>query len=198
MRPLGVAALAIGWASASLHYAWQTATLLTLPSEQRISASERRVRALVPQGATVLAGEYWWSLGTDHGVLDSSFAEIRDLAAVDYIVLTGNGTGQPGQAQALHESLRGVAAREFVVIDDHLNRQPLEILGHRLTNSAWGFGALVMKNRRLSGELLPIAPGGGSTGSGIVNATVHRRGSRANCRAGALLSVAGLSTQANS
>lgn len=152
MHALGVAALAIGWASASLGYVWQTATLLTLPGEQRIAASERRVRALVPRGATVLAAEYWWSLGADHDVLDSSFAEISDLAAVDYIVVTGNGTGQPGQPQALKESLREVAAREFVVVDDHLNRQPLEILGQRLTNSAWGFGALVMKNRRLSGH----------------------------------------------
>ena len=156
-------------------YAWQMVTLLTLPNEQRISGSERRVRALVPQGATVLAGDYWWSLGSDHHVIDSAFAEIRDLAAVDYIVLTGNGSGRPGHFQALEGSLREVAAREFVVIDDHLNRQPLEILGHRLTSSAWGFGAVVMKNRRLSGERLPIAPRAGSTSPAAVNAARDRR-----------------------
>jgi len=149
-RTAGVVALGIGWILASTGFAWQTITMLTLPREQRIAVSERRVRALVPQGATVLAGEYWWSLAADRAVLDSYFAEYSDLSAIDYIVLTGNGTGEPGKAQPLKDSLDGVAAQEFVVVDDHLNRRPVTILGRRLTNSAWGFGALVMRNRRVS------------------------------------------------
>ncbi len=146
-RATAVVAVASGWMLASTGYVWQTVTMLTLPREQRIAASERRVRALVPRGATVLAGEYWWTLGADRAVLDSYFADYSDLSTIDYIVLTGNGTGEPGKTQPLKDSLDGVAAQEFVVIDDHLNREPLTLLGRRLTNSAWGFGALVMRNR---------------------------------------------------
>lgn len=156
-RIAGTVALGIGWMLASTGYVWQTVTMLTLPREQKIAASERRVRALVPQGATVLAGEYWWALGADRAVLDSYFADGSDLSAIDYIVLTGNGTGEPGKAQALRDSLDAVAAREFVVVDDHLNRKPVTVLGRRLTNSAWGFGALVMRNRRLQDATLPAA-----------------------------------------
>jgi hypothetical protein len=156
LRTVGGVVLAIGWMFGATGYVWQTVSMLTLPGEQRIAVCEKRVRDLVPEGATVLAGEYWWTLGADHAVLDPTFADY-DLSTVDYIVLTGNGTGEPGKAQALKNPLADVAAREFVVVDDHLNREPLTVFGRRLTNSAWGFGALVMRNRRLQDATLRAA-----------------------------------------
>lgn len=162
VRGLAAVALGIGWIFASTGFVWQTVTMLTLPREQRIAVSERRVRAIVPPGATVLAGEYWWTLGADRAVLDSYCAEYPDLTAIDYIVLTGNGTGEPGKMQALKAPVAGVVATEFVVVDDHLNRKPFTVLGRRLTNSAWGFGALVMRNRRLQDATFRVASEPGS------------------------------------
>ncbi|HET9769109.1 MAG TPA: hypothetical protein VFS60_19855 [Thermoanaerobaculia bacterium] len=163
LRTAGSITLAIGWTFGAMGYAWQTVTMLTLPGEQRIAVCEKRVRDLVPEGAVVLAGEYWWTLGADHVVLDPTFADY-DLSTVDYIVLTGNGTGKPGKAQALKAPLADVAAREFVVVGDHLNREPLTLFGRQLTRSAWGFGAVVMKNRRLPDATFESASEPGSQG----------------------------------
>lgn len=152
-RPLGAALIVAGIAVGSINYLGQMAIVLILPADQRIGVNHERVRSLVPPGTAVLALEDWWSLGADHQVFDSYFSQPNGI--VDYVVLTGNGSGTPGKPQALNPNLERLVAEEFVVLDDHLNREPLSLFGFRLTNSAYGFGSLVFQSRRLAGRAGP-------------------------------------------
>jgi len=65
---------------------------------------------------------------------------------IQYFVTDGNGTGRPGvwfppanprYAQMVRES--------FEVISDNLTTTPFEFFGLRITNSAYGFGTIVLR-----------------------------------------------------
>lgn len=138
---------------------WVSATLvwpvkgyiarMTLPSDQRISPCDERLRQIVPAGATVLTTTGWWALGRDHTVLDTTFSEIDDLGRIEFFVADGNGTGMPGKWREPENPRYAELVRsEFEVVRDDLPREPLRIFGQRVSRSAYGFGSIVL--RRIS------------------------------------------------
>ncbi len=120
---------------------------LSLPAEQRYEATAARVRAQVPPGSRVLAFEHWPALASDHACFDPLFADV-DLSTIDYIVLTGNASGQPGRPVEVRPDRKAEVATRFSVVDDGLGREPNRILGVRISRSAYGWGAVVLKRVR--------------------------------------------------
>jgi hypothetical protein len=124
---------------------WSRRTLVawTLPPEQRMSASADQVRASIPVESTVVSIDHWWELGSDRSVLDPMFAS-PDPRAIQFVVVTANGSGVAGMPNALP---RYIDPDQYEVVLNHLPREPLTILGVRLTNSSYGHGPLVLRRR---------------------------------------------------
>ncbi|MFO0851978.1 MAG: hypothetical protein U0871_25935 [Gemmataceae bacterium] len=139
---VGVAVTAVGIGAVPTGV--QTLALLTLPAGQGWAVNAAAVREAVPAGAVVVADEHWWSLAGHARVLDAHFARPPDWDRVDYGVLTGNGSGAAGQPRLpTSAALQTELAARFVVRSDTLNGRPLRVAGVRLTNSGYGFGAVV-------------------------------------------------------
>jgi hypothetical protein len=119
---------------------------MTLPPEQRLTTNAQRLRELIPKGAGVLTANAWWTLGIDRSVYHPDYSDIRDLRRIEYFVADGNGAGQPGVWFAPRNPRYEAMVHDcFEVISDTLPRMPLRIFGVRLTNSAYGFGTIVLR-----------------------------------------------------
>jgi hypothetical protein len=118
----------------------------TLPKAQTCEENQRVLDALIPAGSVVLTYDAWWLLAGSRQVYDARWAR-PDMSSVDYIVLTGNGTGTPGLPTALGGSLLegDRSLNDFRPIADNLNRVRPSICGFAITNSAYGFGSLVLQ-----------------------------------------------------
>jgi hypothetical protein len=142
-----VAWLAMWLAIAGLWPAKNYLARIILAPEQRLSYNIKKLRELIPIGATVLTVNGWWALGNDRLVYDPG-SDIEDLSRIQYFVTDGNGTGQPGVWWPPHNPRYQAMVREnFEVISDTLPRTPLRIFGLRITNSAYGFGTIVLRRR---------------------------------------------------
>jgi hypothetical protein len=118
---------------------------MTLPSEQRISHCEERLRQIVPAGATVLTTKGWWALAGDHTVIDPTFSEI-DLNRIEFFVGDSNGSGEPGKwMEPENPRYAELLRNEFEVVHDDLPREPVSIFGQRISRSAYGFGPIVLR-----------------------------------------------------
>jgi hypothetical protein len=124
----------------------QTLALWGLPADQSLAASEARLGELVPLGTTVATTDYWWVLAEGRHVVDLSCAQ-RALHwdHVQYVVINGRGSGRAGRPQSLPPALAAEVKAKFRVISWHLDDRPVRVLGWRLTNSSWGFGAVVFQ-----------------------------------------------------
>jgi len=131
--------------TACLPYIKNKVTLLTLPSDQTLDINVARVRRLIPPGARVMTLEYWWALADRCKVVDPMFSNVS-VDDIDYAVMTGNGSGRPGVASPFEQYEAGLA-RDFTPVANYLNQHPLYIGPIRATNSAYGFGALVLARR---------------------------------------------------
>jgi hypothetical protein len=121
---------------------------ITLAPEQRLIPNVQKLRELIPPGAQVLTSSRsaWWALGNDRSVYDPSFSDIEDLARIEYFVTDSNGTGQVGAKWWPNNPRYDSMLRDsFEVISDTLPRAPLRVFGIRITNSAYGFGTIVMR-----------------------------------------------------
>ena len=119
---------------------------MTLPPEQRLTTNAQRLRELIPKGAGVLTANAWWALGIDRSVYHPDYSDIGDLARIEYFVTDGNGTGQPGiWFPPVNPRYEAMVHDSFEVISDNLPRTPLRIFGLRITNSAYGFGTIVLR-----------------------------------------------------
>jgi hypothetical protein len=123
--------------------------MATLPPEQRLDANLRLIRSIIPKTSTVMTYDYWPSLAGEYRTFSTDGRP--PWQAVDYIVLTGNGSGAPGKRQSLPDDRDEHAQREYRVIVDRLNRKPFH-LGPLHTNSAYGFGPLILERIRRPGE----------------------------------------------
>jgi MFS family permease len=145
-----LAAVAVGWLTICLVVAsvWPAKNYLvrfTLAPEQRLTPNARKLRELIPTGAGVLTANGWWTLGNNRSVYDPG-CDIQDLARIDYFVTDSNGTGQPGVWDWPDNPRYDAMLREsFEVISDTLPREPLRLFGLRITNSAYGFGTVVLR-----------------------------------------------------
>ena len=158
-RPL--ATVAVGWLALWLTVAsaWPAKNYLvrvTLTPEQRLTPNVQKLRELIPTGARVLTSIGWWALGNDRSVYDPRFSDIQDLARIEYFVTDSNGTGQPGVWWPPSNPRYDAMVREsFEVISDTLPRTPFQFFGIRITNSAYGFGTIVMQRVPALGENPP-------------------------------------------
>jgi hypothetical protein len=90
-------------------------------------------------------------LGSDRAVYDPLMSDVQDLDRIEYFVANGNGTGEPGVWLRPRVSRYDAMVREhFEVISDTLPRTPIRVFGFRVTNSAYGFGSVVL--RRVSAQ----------------------------------------------
>ena len=119
---------------------------IALPAEQTLVPNARKLRDLIPTGAGVLTLGGWWALGSDRVVYDPEFSDLQDLERIEYFVTDSNGTGEPGVWFRPSNSRYDAMVREhFRVISDTLPRMPIRIFGFRVTNSAYGFGSVVLR-----------------------------------------------------
>lgn len=123
--------------------------IATLPEAQRLAPNVAMVRRLVPRASVVLASEYWSSLGNDYQVrYRYAVPGNSPIPDVDYVLVTANGSGSPGKPQDLGPTESADVNRHFETIYDNLNRSPTTLFGHRITNSAWGFGVRILRRAR--------------------------------------------------
>jgi hypothetical protein len=119
---------------------------IALPAEQRLGPNARKLGDLIPTGAGVLTLNGWWALGSNRAVYDPMFSDLQDLDRIDYFVTDGNGTGKPGVWFRPSNPRYDAMVRErFEVISDTLPKTPVRVFGFKITNSAYGFGSVVLR-----------------------------------------------------
>jgi len=151
LQPVVTGWLAVWLAVASMWPVKDYIVRIALPAEQRLALNARKLRDLIPEGAGVLTLAGWWMLGSDRAVYDPLMSDVQDLDRIEYFVANGNGTGEPGVWRRPRVSRYYAMVREhFEVISDTLPRTPIRVFGFRVTNSAYGFGSVVL--RRVSAQ----------------------------------------------
>jgi hypothetical protein len=124
---------------------------IALPAEQRLALNARKLRDLIPKGAGVLTLAGWWALGSDRAVYDPSMSNLQDLDRIEYFVTDSNGSGKPGVWFRPRNPRYDAMVREhFEVISDTSPKMSIRVFGFRVTNSAYGFGSVVL--RRVSAQ----------------------------------------------
>jgi 4-amino-4-deoxy-L-arabinose transferase-like glycosyltransferase len=142
-------AAVVCWLVAVIPAAKDAIVIATLPEDQRLSPNVAAVRRLVPPASVVLASEYWSSIGNDYQVrYRYAVPGNSPIPDVNYVLVTANGSGNPGKPQELGPTESADVSRHFEMIYDNLNRRPTTLFGHRVTNSAWGFGVRILRRRR--------------------------------------------------
>jgi hypothetical protein len=149
-RGMAVASAALAcWLVAVIPAAKDAIVIATLPEAQRLSPNVAAVRRLVPRASVVLASEYWSSIGNNYQVrYRYAVPGNSPIPDVDYVLVTANGSGNPGKPQELGPTESADVGRHFETIYDNLNRSPTTLFGHRITNSAWGFGVRILRRAR--------------------------------------------------
>jgi hypothetical protein len=123
----------------------ESIVIAKLPASQKVDAASARLRAIIPAGASVLTEEQWWFIADRNPTYDSKFSQPPD-GAVDYIALTGNGSGVPGTPAPLDPGYWTTSfTGRLVEIENDLPRRPTYFLGFRITNSGYGFGSVVYR-----------------------------------------------------
>src|SRR5262249_21261758 len=103
-------------------------TMSTLPASQRLSATAERLERLVPNGSSVMTGDYWWALADRCHVYDPYFSRLP-LEQIEYIVLRGDGSGNPTAVRDLPEYARSEIEGAYRAVDNNINTHPLSVLG---------------------------------------------------------------------
>ena len=134
------------WCAAASRFALMSLVRATFPPGQKMNENVALIHRMIPPGSGVMTYDFWPALAESPYRTYSTEANPR-WSDVDYIVLTGNGSGTPGQPQALRPEQLGYVQQHYTAIYDNLNRKPFRI-GPLRTNSAWGYGPLIMKRSR--------------------------------------------------
>lgn len=117
-----------------------------LPESQTLAHNARLVEAMVPPGSRVVTDDYWWVLANRCRVFDPYFSR-KTISEIDYVILAGDGSGDPQLRCALPPSL-AAAARNLHCVLDNIGGRPLRVLGRRLPNTGYGFGVAVLRHER--------------------------------------------------
>lgn len=131
------------WVAASSRFAFMSLVRAALPPGQGMDENVAVIQRLIPPGSGVMTYDFWPALANSSYRIYSTEAD-PPWSAVDYIVLTGNGSGTPGQPQMLRPEQLPYIKAHFSPIYDHLNREAFHI-GPLRTNSAYGYGPLILK-----------------------------------------------------
>jgi len=129
--------------SGSLPFVKERLEFLELGQDQSYAVNGTRLRSLIPAGSAVFANpDAWWML-RGHCRVYSTWCG-RDLNSVQFIVLSGNGSGVPGKP--LEDISKDEVQAKFAIVYDNLPRNPVYLSRFRVTNSAYGFGQMVLEN----------------------------------------------------
>jgi hypothetical protein len=120
--------------------------MLTIPEAQSVQTNTRIIRDLIPLESKVLTDDYWWVLGNDCRVYDRYFSR-PDPESIDFIILMGNGSGDPTMAGTIPEYLADYVKEHFQEIYNNINTEPIRFLGKPIPNTAFGFGTMVLQRK---------------------------------------------------
>jgi len=153
-RRILLAFASVVWLAASLPYLRSKVILWTLPADQSLTTNWKRLRSEIPAGVGVLSSDSWWALADRDRVYDATFSN-PGIEAVDYVVLSGNGSGKPGAPANITWQRNNT---DFRLLENHLNPRPTSFFGFPLSRSGYGFGAYVLekKTRAQRDEKHPI------------------------------------------
>ncbi len=137
-----LAAIIVGWTP----FAMERMKFLQLPEDQAFAVNQAKLRALIPQGSAVLANPDAWLMLRGHCRVYSTWVGSPDPGAVQFLVLSGNGSGVPGRP--LRDGCCRIEETKstFATVYDNLPRNPVYLGPFRVTNSAYGFGQMVREN----------------------------------------------------
>lgn len=141
-----VALVALIWLGAASRFGLTSVIRATLPADQRLPHNLDVIHRLVPRGAGVLTYDFWPALMDGTYETYATDAAFPPWERIDYVILTGNGSGAPGRPQTLLPEQQRYVDGHYTVIHDNLNRTPFRI-GPLKTNSAWGYGPLILKRK---------------------------------------------------
>ena len=137
--------LAAGYLVFAVHFVKETIVVATLPASQSLDAASARLRSVIPVGATVLTKDLWWFLAERNRTYDPMFSHPPE-DSIDYVALSANGSGVPGKAAPLNSAVWSSSfTSRMLEVSNDLPRHPTRVLGLRLTNSSYGYGAIVYR-----------------------------------------------------
>lgn len=140
-----VALVALVWLAAASRFGLMSVIRATLPADQRMQHNLDVIDDVVPRGAGVLTYDFWPAL-MDRYETYATDAAFPPWDRIDYVILTGNGSGAPGRPQTLLPEQQRHVDEHYTVIHDNLNRTPFRI-GPLKTNSAWGYGPMILRRK---------------------------------------------------
>lgn len=121
-----------------------------LPDDQSADVCRQKLRGSIPDGATVLTDQAWWLLADRCHVLDAGFSRADEalLARIDFVVMSGTSSGPEIKPVALPPQYYDYVERHFEIVEDALNREPIEIFGRMARNTMPGFGYALYARKR--------------------------------------------------
>jgi len=145
---LPLAVLAAGHVSFAAYFAKDLLVLGTLPASQKPAAAAAQLRATIPAGAGVLTSkDLWWFIADRNRTYDALLAH-PPPSAIDYVALAANGSGKPGVPASLPLHWGAAFTSRFVEVANNLPTRRTYLLGVPITNSSYGFGAMVYRVAR--------------------------------------------------
>jgi hypothetical protein len=104
----------------------------------------------IPSNVGVRTKGCWWALADRNRDYDTFFSN-PGPGAFDYVLFSGNGSSQVGKSLALEAA---IGTSQWENAANHLRSEPLRIFELRLSRSAYGFGAHVLKKKQIDGTPL--------------------------------------------
>lgn len=119
---------------------------LQLPENQRPATARAELLETIPKGSRVLlTPDLYWLLKLDYYIADPDLVE--NWSTADYLVVSANGTGVPGKPYVPHFAKRNSFPDKWDLVKSTLNTKPLNLFNVRLTQSAWGYGFNLYRNK---------------------------------------------------
>ncbi len=118
---------------------------LVTPESRRVEAYEKTVEELIPKNASVLATDYWRILAMRNRISDIlNYAQLN-ADQIDFIIVTGYGSGADGRPQPLPPFAEG----HYDMIYNDLDKMTPKFLGIPLTNGAYSCAPVIYRRKDL-------------------------------------------------
>ena len=154
LRTFSLALLAFSLLLGSINTIKPIVYISFLPKSQRQDENQRLLNSLIPAKSKVLCTDAWWFIADNREVYDARWTH-PDMEKIDFVILSGNGSGKPGFPILANEWLEDFPLYDHVhVVNDNLNREVPQFFGVPLSRSSYGFGSLVLE--RNSRSNLPL------------------------------------------
>ena len=149
-RGMIVLLLLINFSQAAIIQFKDAAEAFLRPKDQSQRVMEQIVSARIPRGSRVASSEtYFYILERYYDV--ANFQYLEDISSFPYLLLSANGTGSPGRLLFPRQyPTMGAVLKNYVVLEDNRNLRCTTIGPFRVTNSAYGYGGLLLK--RIDGK----------------------------------------------